>query len=343
VHRRQVIRWLGAVTLLLAVGCSPAPQSSPDTVQDTSAPEEVAGPEPLVAVATVFPLAWLAEATAPDADVRFLGGGGQDPHDLDLSPGERALLETADIVLYLGPIGFQPQVEATARHASGQVVAAADVIADRLRVSEDDHAHDHDREDAHDHDREAGDDHGFDVVDPHIWFDATAMAEVATAVAAAFAAADPAGADVYRSRAAQIRDDLVGLDDAIDQLLDGCARDTVIVSHEAYAYLLEPRGLTQIGISGTGGHAAASPQRLAELSTRIRAEAMPAVLTEPVEGRADAAALASEAGVPLLEIHPLETVTDEQAQQGYPALLREQAETFAKALECRSSITGARR
>jgi zinc transport system substrate-binding protein len=106
------------------------------------------------------------------------------------------------------------------------------------------------------------------------------------------------------------------------------------VSHEAYAYLLEPRGFEQAGVSGAGGHGDASPQRLAELVERIRADGIPAVLAEPLEGRSDAEALAREAGVELLEIDPLEIGTDELDALGYPAALRQQAEAFATALQC---------
>jgi zinc transport system substrate-binding protein len=284
-------------------------------------------------VATVFPLAWMAEQIAPDAGLVFLGARGQDPHDLELSPGDRDALETADLVLYMGDIGFQPQVERALTSRTGATVSVADVVGEAaLRTREDDHDEDDD-----DHDDEGDDDHDDDTIDPHVWFDATAMAQVAEAIGAAVADLDADHGGTYTTAAAAVRDTLRDLDAEIDALLSGCTLDTAIVSHEAYAYLLEPRGLEQEGISGAGGHSEASPRRLAELTERIREQGIPAVLAEPFEGRSDAEALAAEAGVPMLEIDPLEVVTDEQATAGYPGLLRQQAEAFAAALECAGS------
>ena len=124
------------------------------------------------------------------------------------------------------------------------------------------------------------------------------------------------------------------LHEELDVLLSDCRFDTAIVSHEAYAYLLEPRGLAQDGISGAGGQSEASPQRIAELSARIQEQGIPAVLAEPVHGRDDAEALASESGVELLTIDPLEIASDEDFERGYLELLREQGERFATALDC---------
>jgi zinc transport system substrate-binding protein len=195
---------------------------------------------------------------------------------------------------------------------------------------DDDHGHDDDRD--HDDDDR---DHG--AYDPHLWFDATVMADVVLEIGAAFAEVDPEHAAAYGDNAESLRTVLLALDEELDALLSDCRFDTAIVSHEAYSYLLEPRGLHQEGISGAGGHGEASPQRVAELSARIQEQDIPAVLAEPLHGREGAEALARESGVELLTIDPLEIATDEHFQRGYPALLREQAEAFATALDCRGA------
>jgi zinc transport system substrate-binding protein len=287
--------------------------------------------------------------------VRLLTSSGQDPHDLELSPADRALIETADIVIYMGDIDFQPQVEAAVGDAAGEVVSVAEVVGAGNLRDFDGHSHDEDGDTHEDEGEDDGHGHGDDdghgdeedvradddghgdepaAVDPHIWFDAAIMAEVAEAIGEALAAVDPDRAEEYGEAAGAVHDELVALDAELDELLGGCARDTAIVSHAAYAYLLEPRGLEQEGISGAGGHGDASPQRLATLHDRIRGEGIPAVLAEPLEGRADAEALAREAGVELLEIDPLEVGTDGLLAQGYADALRAQAEVFAEALEC---------
>lgn len=258
------------------------------------------------AVTAVYPLAWLAGQIAPDAALTALAEGGGEAHDLDLTPPQRAAVETADVVLYMGELGYQPQVEQAAGAATGQVVDVAAIAGDRMRPG-----------------------------DPHLWFDAGLMAEVATRAGEAFAAADPDGAEGYRANAERVRGELAALADDVEGLLGGdCAFDQAIVSHEAYGYLLEPFGLRQRGVAGVQPELGASSAELAELVGEIEAEGLRFVLAEPEEGRADAEALAAEAGVELLEILNLESVDERLAGEGYPALLRRQAETFATALGC---------
>lgn len=318
-------RMLSLLTALavLAGGCGAGPFG--DSAGGTG-PE---GPgDGLTVVATVFPLSWLAHRIAPGADVSSLGPGAQEPHDPELSPRDRASIETADVVVTVGDIGFQPQVESAVEDATGEVVSVAEVAGEERLLETgagpDDHA-----------EEGAPDDHADEtnVVDPHLWFDAAVMADVAESVGEAFASADPSRADAYTEEAAQVGEELSALDGELDALLADCRHDTALVSHEAYAYLLEPRGLTQVGISGAEGHSDASPQRLAELTRLIRQRDLPAVGAEPVEGRDDAEALASEAGVDLVEIHPLSPVSDAD-HPGYPAMLRAQGEAFASLLEC---------
>lgn len=65
----------------------------------------------------------------------------------------------------------------------------------------------------------------------------------------------------------------------------------------------------------------ASAGELAEIVAEIREEGFTHVLTEPVEGREGAETVAREAGVELLEISPLDAVTEEQAERGFPELV----------------------
>jgi len=310
-----------------------SPPAGPATEEPAAAPTEPV--PPLQAVATVYPLAWVLEQVAPAADVQWLAAAGQDPHDMELTPSQRAAVEQADVVAYLGDIDFQPQVETAVGDAGGVVVDAAEVLGGDALRTYDGHAHDDEDDHGHSHDDEADDHAGEEgSVDPHLWFDARLLAQLAEAAGAAFAEADPDRADDYRANAEQTAQELDALAGQVDALLTGCRHDEVIVSHEAYAYLLEPHDLEQHGISGAGGHSEASPRAIAELAEEIREHGLPAVLTEPVEGRRDAEAVAAEAGVELIEIYSLDIVDEAQAARGFPDLLREQAEAVAEAAGC---------
>jgi zinc transport system substrate-binding protein len=268
--------------------------------------------EDTTAVTTAYPLTWLVQEIAPDFDVESLSSHGQDPHDMELTPQQRAGVERAGLVVYLGDIDFQPQVEAAMGSAQGEVVSAAAVIGqERLLRTPDGVA-----------------------VDPHFWFAPALLAEVAEAVRTAAAAANPAQDDAYTANYQRVMAELDQLDTEVSELLSSCRHDQVVVGHEAFAYLLEPHGLTQHGISGAGGHSEASPRDISALAAKVRELGLPAVLSEPVEGRTDAEAVAREAGVEVVEILSLDIVEDEDAQRGYPALLIEQAQAVARAAGC---------
>lgn len=306
---------LGVVTLLVA-GCGGGGDTG-QAATGSSAPT-------VTAAASVYPLAWLAGEIAPNADIEFLGARSTEAHDLELTPGQRAAVGSADVVLYLGELDYQPQVESAVASATGEVVDASQVAGpERMRTASQAHAH------AHEEPAEG-------ALDAHVWFDASIMADVAERTGEAFAAADPDRADDYRANAERVAEQLRVTADEVDQLLAGkCRFDEVVVSHAAYGYLLEPHGHGQHALVGVrSGEAGASAAELAEITAEIRAEGFSHVLAEPVEGRSDAEAVVRETGVELLEVFPLDVVTDGQAEQGYPALLREQAQTFATALGC---------
>jgi zinc transport system substrate-binding protein len=317
-----------AAVLLLAAACE-TPTGDADDPAGSGTPQEAgepvgAGEGGLLVAASVFPLAWLATEIAPAAEVRLLGSGGQDPHDLELSPAERSAIEDADVVLHMGAVGLQPQVERAVAGATGEIVAAAEVVGPRaLRPIDDEHP-----------DAGSGATDPAGAVDPHLWLSPARWGEVAEAVGEALAAADPGAAAAHTERAAAVRDELGAIEAEIDARLSDCAHRIALVGHEAGGYLLEPRGLEQEGISPTGGHGAASPQRLAELADLVEDAGLSAVFAEPVEGRDLAEALAAEADATVYEVDPLETVPEGARQRDYPELLLEQVDTFATGLRC---------
>jgi ABC-type Zn uptake system ZnuABC Zn-binding protein ZnuA len=162
------------------------------------------------------------------------------------------------------------------------------------------------------------------------------MARVAVATGEAFADADPDSAEEYRTSAARVRDDLMGLGAGVDDLLgeEDCLFEEAVVSHAAYGYLLDPYGKRQHPLTDVGAEADASAGELAEVVREIREQGFRYVLAEPVEGRAAAEAVAREAGVELLEVAPLDAVTEDQAGRGLPALVLAQARRFSIALGC---------
>lgn len=132
---------------------------------------EGAGPDDRLSVVTAFyPLHFATEQVGGDlVEVTDLTPAGADPHDLELSPVDVALMEQADAVVYLG--GFQPAVDNAVEQIAGPIHLDLAEVVDLRDTSEtvraapdaegeaphhDDGAHhvDHD-DDAHLHDDDA--------------------------------------------------------------------------------------------------------------------------------------------------------------------------------------------
>jgi zinc transport system substrate-binding protein len=301
--------------LLLAVSACAPDQLAGDAASPAAARQAGGG---VHIVTSVFALASLAQRVAPGAQVELLSVGGGDPHAMALTAGQRAAIAEADVVLHTGDIGFQPHVEQAVAAADGEVVSITEEVS-------------------HDALRQLATGDGHDALDPHVWLSPSHMTGVARAIAAATKAAGGAPGKALTDNAATLAGELTALEGEIERLLTGCAHRTALVDHEAWGYLLAPRGVTQRGISGAGGHGRAGPRRLAELADLIESQQLPGVFAQAGQARGSAAALAAEADVTRFEVDPLVIPDDPDAwlRRGYQKLLTAQAATFADGLACR--------
>ncbi len=273
------------------------------------------------AVASFYPLAWVTERVAGDDwTVTNLTAPGGEPHDLELSIAATADLSEAALVVYLD--GFQPAVDdAVETNAQGTRLDAASVV--ELRPVADHSGDDHAHEETHDH----GD------LDPHFWLDPLLMADLTHAVADRLAELDPEHADDYRARAQDLVADLEAMDAAYVEGLDACARDLVVVSHDAFGYLAR-YGLHLEPIAGLSPDAEPTPATLAALSDLIEEEGLTTVFSERLASPALAETLATDLGIETAVLDPIEGLTDETAGQDYLSLMHDNLSALEEANGC---------
>jgi zinc transport system substrate-binding protein len=261
-------------------------------------------------VASAYPAAFIAQGVSgPQAQVVNLTPPGVEPHDLELDPFAIEDISTADVVVYLGQ-GFQPAVEAAVtQDASG---AAVDVLPTGALLEG-------------------------DVVDPHFWLSPARMLEAADEVEAALVRANPANAGVYRQNAEDLRGDLRELDTDFREGLADCERRTIVTAHAAFGYLANDYDLEQQAIAGISPESEPDPERITELAQLVRDEGVTTVFTEMLVSPKVAETLASEAGVSVEVLNPLEGLTQEQidSDQDYLSLMRENLAALREALGCR--------
>ena len=268
-------------------------------------------------VASFYPLEEAASQVGGDlVTVENLTPPGVEPHDLELAPDDIETIANADVVLYLGG-GFQPAVEdALAETEDAVLVDALDAV---------------DTEPAPPGEAEEG-----LTVDPHVWLDPARFEQVIRAAAAGLSDADPANEATYGSNAEAYVAELAALDEEFHAGLSDCERTTIVTSHEAFGYLADAYGLTEVAIAGLSPEAEPDAQQIAELLDLVEQQGVTTIFAEELVSPDVAETLADEAGIEVDVLDPLESLTDEQVEAGedYVSVMRENLERLRAALDC---------
>ena len=287
--------------------------------------------------AAFYPLEFVASRVGGDrVEVTTLTGPGTEPHDIELTVAQTALVGEADLVLYQD--SMQPivgdAVEQTADGATLEVEEVIDFIpfAEEHDHAEDEHAEDEHAEEEEEEEEEHDHDHGDE--DPHFWLDPARMATVAEAVASELGDIDPDHAEEYDANAAALVEELDELDAAYSEGLANCERDVVVVSHDAFGYLGDRYGLDIHGIAGLSPDAEPGPADIAELQELIDAEGVTTVFSETLVSPATAETLAQDAGVGTDVLDPLEGLSDETADEDYLSIMRSNLASLQEANGC---------
>lgn len=214
---------------------------------------------------------------------------------------------------------------------------------DHSQSGHDDHDHSHEGHDHsdqaasaahadHDHaDHDHGHDHGDQ--DPHFWLDPQRMAQAATAIGQAFAKADPENAQTYTTNAATVAKAMNELSTELVEGTKSCEHKTFVTAHDAFGYLADRTGLTQVGISGLDPDSSPSPARLAEVAKVVKDQGLTTIFTETLIDPKVSETLASDLGITTAVLDPLESQSDES--KDYADVMRDNIAALREALNCK--------
>ena len=297
---KALVAALGAGALVLLAGCGSDADPSGSDAQLTIA-------------ASFYPLQYVTQRIAGDrATVSSLTPPGAEPHDLELTPKDVASITDASLVVYLN--GFQPAVDDAVSTSAGKdspvdVAAAAEL--DRTVAEE-----------------------GESGTDPHFWLDPQRLSAVATLIEKRLAAADPAGASTYQANLSTLAADLTTLDGEFRTGLASCANKDLVTSHQAFGYLAERYGLTQVGISGLSPEQEPDPATLARVTDFVRANKVRTIYYETLISPAIARTVASETGARTAVLDPIEGITEASAGRDYLSVMRSNLKNLQEGQPC---------
>jgi zinc/manganese transport system substrate-binding protein len=250
---------------------------------------------PLPVVASFSILADLCRQLGGDrVAVRAIVGPDADAHEFQPRPSDATALRGAALVVCNG-LGFEPWLDRMLRAAGGSptLVTASDGVPPRQMQAEN---HDHgggvERRRLHAVGPRM-------VPDPHAWQDLRFGQAYCRNIAAGLAAADPAGAAIYRANAEAYLARLATLDAWVRAQIATvpAARRKFVTSHDAFHYFGAAYGIEVLAPQGISTESAPSAADVAALIRQLRAEGVTAAFVENMTNPATLSQLAREAGV----------------------------------------------
>ncbi|MEZ5861908.1 MAG: zinc ABC transporter substrate-binding protein [Geminicoccaceae bacterium] len=261
----------------------------------------LAGPaaaaEPPQVVASILPIQSIAASVMGDRGTpRLLLEPGTSPHAASLKPSQAAMLDGADLVLWVGPeleAFLERPLEALGGDARVIALAATPGI-ERLPYREgpifdeagehaNDHAHaaGHEHGDEHDHADEHDDGHHHGTLDAHIWLSPENARVMAGRIARELGELDPENAGLYAANAEAFDRSLDAVEAEIRTMVEPLRGRPFIVFHDAYHgfehhFDIEAAGAVHVTPDVQPGAA-----RVAELRSAITETGAVCVFTEP--------------------------------------------------------------
>lgn len=266
-------------------------------------------------VASIKPVhSLVAGVMAGVGEPELIVTGSNSPHTFSMRPSDARKLQSAPVVFWIGP-----ELEAFLAEPVETLSAEARIVAlgesdglKRLEYREggafDSHAHDeHAAEEAHgedhaheddhshgheehaddhhhehaDHDNHAEGEHAHGQFDAHYWLDPSNAAVMVDTIAATLSQLDPQNGESYLSNAAQLKQDILELDDEIAAVMEPLAGRPFVVFHDAYHYFEDRYGLEAAGAITINPETPPSAARIAELQEHIGELGAVCVFSEP--------------------------------------------------------------
>ena len=270
-------------------------------------------------LASFYPLQYVVQQVGGEfVSVSNLTPAGAEPHDVELTADDTARIQDAALLVYLS--GFAPAVD--------DAISSTDATDRALDVSP------AARLDQTYSPIDEGEQTDETKADPHFWLDPTRLADVADAVAARLSAIDAAGAATFEANAATLRDRLTELDGEYREGLASCANTNIVTSHNAFGYLADRYGLTQVGITGLAPDAEPSPQALADVTDFVRDNDVTTIYYETLVSPAIAETVASETGAQTAVLDPIEGLTSDSVGSDYFEVMRSNLSTLRSGQGC---------
>ena len=278
-------------------------------------------------VTTIFPIYnWVRQIVGEDSNVEItmLLDNGTDLHSYQPTAQDILKVSNADLFIYVGGESDEwvEDVLATAMNPNLVSISLVEAMGDAIKAEEIvegmEHEHEHEEEEEeheHHHDEEE------EETDEHVWLSLRNAKALCGVIAEELSKIDPAGGTKYQANLAAYSAQLLALDKAYAEMVDGSQYKTVLFGDRfPFRYLTDDYGLTYFAaFSGCSAESEASFQTVVFLAQKVDELNLPAVLTieHPKTRIAETVVSTSQAkNAKILSMDSMQSITAQDVKEG---------------------------
>ena len=236
--------------------------------------QAAAAPEVVVSIAPLHSLvaAVMAGSTSP----RLLLRGSESPHTFSLRPSDARMLNSADVLFWIGPPLERPLARILPNHGVARAVAMLDVPGLVVLPNRPLDPVGHARSSGH------ADDHAAEEsgIDPHVWLSPANAVAMTDEIMRVLTQTDPAQARLYRTNAERLKQRLQALDRRLATEL-GSVVGNYAVFHDAYQYLEHRYALRPVAAVSTHPERRPGAAHLRALRAALADQGVRCLFSEP--------------------------------------------------------------
>lgn len=264
-----------------------------------------------------YPLEYIATSVGGQyVSVQNILPPGGEPHDFDPSPRQLASIGGSDLFIYNGG-HFEPWIAKWEKGTFGEASQTIDMVNELTK-------------------RGAVLLTRNNEIDPHIWLDPLLFRQEVEIIRDSLIRVDVAHESEYRINADKLIVDIARVDERFRSGLTGCAKQDIIVSHDAFRYLARRYRFSTIPIAGISPDEEPSPKDLVRIADLAHAKKIDYIFFETNISPKLSETIAREVGAQTLVLNPLESLTTYEIQLGeqYYTIMERNLNNLRRALIC---------
>ncbi|TLX77810.1 zinc ABC transporter substrate-binding protein [Labilibacter sediminis] len=238
---------------------------------------------------SILPQKFIVEQLLGDGvEINVMIPDGNSPATYSPTPEQMKAVSSSSLYLKIGHIGFEQAWIEKFQSINGDL-KVVDTSAGIQLIRGEGHQHG-------DHYHEGG-------IDPHIWTSPKTMLKVMKNTQVALIDKYPEQKDRILERGKLLESKIIELDESYSKAREEMISHKFIIFHPAYTYLARDYSLVQVSIEHMGKEPSA--KWLKEIADMVKEENIKAIFIQREFDKRNAEMIATEAGIPVIQVNPL--------------------------------------